>query len=109
MVKMSMLVLEFFAAINGTERIQALQYKLCIRGIPIDGPTNMFCDNEAVVSYSTLLESTLKNKHIAICYHCIQEACALGMIQIVKGDGATNLTDLLTKYLTGPLLRDVMG
>ena len=52
-----MFVLEFFAAIDGTERIRALQYNLCTRGIPIDGPTNMFCDNEAVVSYSTLLES----------------------------------------------------
>jgi hypothetical protein len=66
MVKMSMFVLEFFAAMNDTERIQALQYKLCIMSIPIDGPTNMFCDNEAVVSYSTLLESTLKNNHDAI-------------------------------------------
>ena len=48
MVKVSMFVLEFFAAIDGTERIRALQYNLCTRGIPIDGPTNMFCDNEAV-------------------------------------------------------------
>ena len=47
-------------------------------------------------------ESTLKKKHVAICYHCVQEACAPGMIQIAKEDGATNLADVLTKSLPGP-------
>ena len=49
-------------------------------GIPIDGPTNMFCDNEAVVRNSTMLESTLKKKHVAISYHHVQELCASVMI-----------------------------
>ena len=89
--------------------IQALQYKLCMMGIPIDGPTNMFCDNEAVVRNSTMPESTLKKKHVAICYHRVREACALGMIQIAKEDGATNLADVLTKSLPGPRLRDLIG
>ena len=78
-------------------------------GIPIDGPTNLFCDNEAVVRNSTMPESTLKKKHAAICYHCVREACALGMIQIAKEDGATNLADVLTKSLSGPQLRDLIG
>ena len=73
---------EFIAAKTVTEMIQALRYKLRMMGIPIDGPTNMFCDNKAVVRNSTMPESTLKKKHVAICYHCVQEACASGMIQI---------------------------
>ena len=62
---------EFIAAKMVTEMIQALQYKLCMMGIPIDGPTNMFCDNKAVVRNSTMPESTLKKKHVANCYHCV--------------------------------------
>ena len=44
----------FIAAKMATEMIQAFQYLLCMMGIPIDGPTNMFCDNEAIVRDSTM-------------------------------------------------------
>ena len=47
-------------------------------------------------------ESTLKKKHVAIYYPCVQEVCASGLIQIAKEDGATNLADVLTKSLPGP-------
>ena len=33
-------------------------------GIPIDGPANIFCDNEDLVRNSTMPESTLKRKHV---------------------------------------------
>ena len=82
MVETSTFGSEFIAAKTATEMIQALQYELCMIGIPIDGPMNMLCDNKAVVRSSTMPESTLKKKHVAICYHCVQKACALGMIQI---------------------------
>ena len=97
---------EYIAAKTATEMKQALRYKLCMMGIPIDGPTNVFCDNESVIRNSTMPESMLKKKHVAICYHCVQEACALGMIQIAKEDGATNLADVLTKSLPSLQLRD---
>ena len=93
---------EFIATKMVTEMIQALHYKLCMMGIPIDGPTNMFGDNKAVVRNSTMPESTLKKIHVANCYHHVQEVCALGMIQIAKEDGATNLADVLTKSVPGP-------
>ena len=101
-VKTSTFGSESIAAKMVTEMIQALRYKLCMMGIPIDGPTNMFGDNKAVVRNSTMPESTLKKKHVAICYHRVREACASGMIQIAKEDGATNLADVLTKSLPGP-------
>ena len=105
-VEMSTFRSEFIAAKTATEMKQASRYKLCMMGIPIDGPTNMFCDNEAVDRNSTMPESTLKKKHVAICYHRVREACTSGMIQIAKEDGATNLADVLTKSLPGPQLRD---
>jgi hypothetical protein len=42
-------------------------------GVPIEGPTNVYCDNEAVVSNTTRPESTLKKKHNAIAYHRVRE------------------------------------
>ena len=109
MVNMFSFGSEFKVTKTATEMILALQYNLCMMGIPIDGPTNMFCDNKAVVRNSTMPESTLKKKYVAICYHCVQEVCALDMFQIAKEGGATNLADVLTKSLQCPQLRDLIG
>ena len=76
----------YIAAKAATEMIQDLLYNLYMMGIHIYGSTNMFHDNEAVVGNSTMPESTLKKKLVAVCYCCVQEACALGMIQITKVD-----------------------
>jgi hypothetical protein len=71
-------------------------------GIPIDGPTNVFCDNQLVFRNTTAPESTLKKKHTAINYHWVQEAVAAETIWIAKEPTATNLSDILTKCLPGP-------
>jgi hypothetical protein len=42
------------------ELIEALRYKLRMFGIPIGGPTYVFCDNEAVTKNTIYPESTLK-------------------------------------------------
>jgi hypothetical protein len=81
------------------ELIESLWYKLRMFGIPIDGPTNVYCDSEAVTKNSIFLESTLKKKHNSIAYHCTQEAVAAGTIQVTKEDGKTNLANVLTKLL----------
>ena len=39
---------EFTALKNAIELVEALQYKLCIFRVPIEGVTNVFCDNESV-------------------------------------------------------------
>ena len=39
---------EFTALKNAVELIEVLQYKLRMFGVPIEGPTNVFCDNESV-------------------------------------------------------------
>jgi hypothetical protein len=91
------------------EMIEGLRYKLCMMGIPIDGPTSVFCDNAAVVRNSTVPESVLKKKHNAIAYHRAREAVAAGTIRIAKEDGETNLSNLLMKYVPGQRLRDPAG
>ena len=70
-------------------------------GVPIEGPTNVFCDNRGVVKNVSIPESTLMKKHNAINYHAVQEAAAAGILRVGKEDGETNLADLLTKVLNG--------
>ena len=84
-------------------------YKLRMMGVEVDGPTNVFCDNEAVVTNTTRPESTLKKKHNAIAYHRAREAQAAGIVRIAKEDGDTNLADLFTKLLPGPRLCELAG
>jgi hypothetical protein len=90
---------EFVAMRIAVELVEALRYKLRMFGIPIEGPTNVFCDNEAVTKNSTIPESTLKKKHNSIAYHRTREAVAASTIRVAKEDGKTNLADVLTKLL----------
>src|SRR5688572_5000356 len=64
---------------NAIELIEPLQYKLRMFGIPIEGPTNIFCENEAVTRNCSDPVSTLKKKHHSIAYHRNREAVAAGM------------------------------
>ena len=93
---------EFVAMKIATELIIGLRYKLRMMGIPIDGPASVFCDSQSVVVNSSIPESTLKKKHVSICYHRVREAVAAGITQICKEHTDTNLADILTKCLPGP-------
>jgi hypothetical protein len=97
---------EFVAMRLAIEMIEGLRYKLRMMGVDIDGPCNVFCDNNAVVQNSTNPESMLKKKHAAINYHRTREAIAAGVIRVAKEDTATNIADILTKRLPGPSLRE---
>jgi hypothetical protein len=98
---------EFIAAKFAVEMIEGLRYKLRMMGVQVDGPTNVFCDNESVVKNSTRPESTLKKKHNMIANHRVRKAQAAGVVRIAKEDGETNLADILTKCLPGPRLRQL--
>ena len=92
---------EFVAMRICKELIVALRYKLRMFGVPIDGPANVFCDNQGVVNNASRPESTLMKKHNAINYHIVREAAAAGILRVGKEDGQTNLADILTKIITG--------
>jgi hypothetical protein len=99
---------EFIALKTAIDLVEALCYKLRMFGIPIDGSTIAFCDNEAVVLNTTHSESTIKRKHVSIAYHRCREAQAAGCIKIGSIRGMDNVADLLTKILPGPRLRQLM-
>jgi hypothetical protein len=84
---------EFVAMRICVEMLEALRYKLCMFGIPIDGPANMFGDNKSVVTNSTVPTSTLKKKRNSIAYHRVREAVAAGILRIAKVHTSENLAD----------------
>jgi hypothetical protein len=96
---------EFIALKIATEMNDALRYKLRMLGIPIEGSTNVFCDNQSVITNSTVPDSTLRKKHNAIAYHRVREAVAAEVIRIAYVHSKSNNADILTKPLSGTDLR----
>ena len=91
---------KFIAMKTVVEQVESLRYKLCMLGVPLEGPTNMFCDNESVFKNALILDSTLKKKHTSICYHHCREAVASRTVWVAKEGTLTNLSDLFTKPLS---------
>ena len=62
---------EFTSMKNTVYLIEALCYKLHMFRVPIDVPTNIFCNNGAICANTTHPESTLENNHHRISYYLI--------------------------------------
>ena len=90
---------EFIALKNAIELIVGIRYKLRMFGVPMEGATNIFCDNEAVYKNSSTPESTLNKKQHSIAYHYCRSNVAMGVCRLAKEDTKTNLADLFTKCL----------
>ena len=91
---------EFITMKTVVEHIEALRYKLWMFGIPIEGPTNVFCNNKAVFKNTSIPDSTLKKKHTSICYHRAREAVTARTMRVANEGTVTNLANLFTKPLT---------
>ena len=91
---------EFTAMKVAVELVESLRYKLRMFGVPLEGPTDVFCDNEAVFKNTSRPESTLKKKQHSIAYHKSREAVASGTIRVAKEGTATNLSDIFTKTMS---------
>ena len=90
---------EFIAMKTAVEMLQGLRYKLRWMGVPIDGPVNVFGDNQSVINSAQKPEVTLSKKHNGIAYHKVREAVAAGTIRVAYVNTTLNLADLLTKPL----------
>ena len=99
------LVAKFVALKIAIEKNEALCYKLRMMGIPIDGCTNVFCDNKSVVTNTTIPQSTLQKKHNMIAYHKVRESVAMEAVRIAHEKGKNYLSDALTKFLPMPSFR----
>ena len=72
-------------------------YKLQIFVVPIDGPTDILCDNQSVTNIASIPKSTLGKKHNSICYHRVRDAHASGAQRVGWINGEYNQADLFTK------------
>lgn len=86
--------------------IEGIHYKLRMMGIPLNGPTSVFCDNQSVVKNTTAPASMLKKGHNAIAFHRAREAQAAGIIGVAWENGETQIADLL---MPGPRLKELVG
>ena len=96
---------EFAALRVAVEEAIALRYTLRSLGVPLTGPTRILCDNEAVVKSCSLPGSPCDKKHVQISYHFIRECVTSGIIELYWVETKLNLSDVLTKQLSGPEFR----
>ena len=73
------LVPEFVALKLGMERLRGLQYKLCMMGVVISGPSYIYGDIMSIIhnTQPQRLESTLMKKSHSLCYHAARESVAM--------------------------------
>jgi len=102
---------KFIAMRIAVEMIESLHYKLRMFWIPIEGPVNVFCNNQSMVTKtnSTVPDSKLHQRHNAIAYHHIRELVAPHVIRIAYVHSKSNSADILTKPLSGPDLRSMVN
>ena len=65
---------EFVAVKTAIKQVEGLRHKLHMMGILIDGPTNVFCDNESVFETATKSETQChcpaQDKGSSCCWDC---------------------------------------
>jgi hypothetical protein len=65
---------------HACEQIIDLHYTLCMMGIPIDSPAQVFGDDTCVITSSIILQSTLNKRHNNLSYHCVCESIAADLV-----------------------------
>ena len=91
---------EFLAMRTCIEEVVSLRYKLRMFGVPVEDPTDIFCDNNSVVMNSSNVESKLNKKNNSLAYHYTRWSVAAGIIRVGWIDGKENLADVYTKVLS---------
>jgi hypothetical protein len=99
-IKSSTFGAKFVALRVCTKALIALRYKLWSFGVHVDGPADIYCDNGSVVKSASVVKGRLNKKHLAICYHRVQECWAMKICQIAHVKGDDNLADIFTKVLS---------
>jgi hypothetical protein len=100
---------ELVAMRQAIELVKSLRYKLRMFGIPIEGPADIFCDNESVFKNVSIPESVLSKKQHSISYHACREAVASLVVRIAKEGTLTNLSDVFTKTQNRPKREGLLG
>ena len=89
---------EFTAARIAINQIIEHCTMLCYLGVPIVEKTYMFGDNKSVVDSSSVPQSKLHKRHIALSFHRVREAIAAGIIKFIHIPGDQNPADICSKH-----------
>jgi hypothetical protein len=89
---------EFSSAKMAIQQIQGLHTMLRYLGVPVDDTSYMFEDNRSVVTSSTIPNSQLGCRHLALSYHYMRDAVASGMVKFYHIPGEINPSDLVSKH-----------
>ena len=87
------------------EYLRGLRYKLRMMGIPCDGPSYIFGDNQSVLANTTIPDSTLKKKSQSIAYHFVREGSARDEWRTSYINTNDNPADLFSKPLYNKVKR----
>jgi hypothetical protein len=90
---------EFMAMKAATEYVRGLRFKLRMMGIPVEGHTYVYGDNQSVLANTSTPHSNLKKKSNAIAYHFIREGVARDEWRTTYINTHDNPSDMLTKAL----------
>jgi hypothetical protein len=96
---------ELVAARIATDIAMEFRYNIRMMGFELDGPVNMFGDNQSVILNTTIPSSQLKKKIHACAYHRIREMITCRAIRFLHCQSALNAADVLTKPLGGIMHR----
>ena len=90
---------EFMAMKAATEYVRGLRFKLRMMGIPVEGHTYVYGDNQSVLVNSSMPHSTLKKKSNSIAFHFVREGTARDEWRVAYINTHDNPSDMLTKPL----------
>ena len=89
---------EFVAARTCTDQVIDLRNVLRYLGVPVEGATIVFGDNESVMNQTAFPHAKLHKRHNALSYHRTREAEAAGITRHYWIEGKTNAADILSKH-----------
>ena len=93
---------EYVAARTCTEQIIDLRLTLRYLGVPVEGASYMFGDNETVVNTAAQPHGKLHKRHNALSYHKTRASIAAGITRFHHVRGDTNPADILSKHWDAP-------
>ena len=93
---------EYIAARTCTEQIIDLRNTLRYLGVPVEGPSYMFGDNETVVNTASVPHGKLHKRHNALAFHKTRWCIAARIVYFHHVKGDTNPADILRKHWDYP-------
>ena len=93
---------EYVSARTCTEQIIDLRTTLRYLGVPIQGSSIIFGDNETCINTASVPHGKLHKRHNALSYHRTREAVAAGITRLYHIRGENNPADILSKHWDYP-------